>query len=324
MKKKPKICVGILLDEDLRARIAAVCDLHEVDGFAPPEEIKEAVRDVVGYLGVARFDVDSDFFEAAPKMRIYSSCSVGFDRIDIPEASRRGILVCHTPGVLNATVANLALSMILALSRRLFENQAYVRTGGWSRREELPALGFDIEGKTLGVVGFGRIGQEVTRRAQALGMRAVWHDLFEVAPASAPKSEYRSLEALLAESDFVSLHTDLGPSSHHLIGKRELNLMKPSAYLVNTARGPLVDQEALTRALETGRIAGAGLDVLESEPPDPEERILRLPNVLCFPHMGSATAETRRAMREMAIRNLLDFLANRRPPAPVNPEVLTN
>ena len=221
-------------------------------------------------------------------------------------------------------VANLALSMILALSRRLFENQAYVRTGGWSRREELPALGFDIEGKTLGVIGFGRIGQEVTRRAQALGMRAVWHDLFEVAPASAPKSEYRSLEAVLGESDFVSLHTDLGPSSHHLIGKRELNLMKPSAYLVNTARGPLVDQEALTRALETGRIAGAGLDVFETEPPDPEERILRLPNVLCFPHMGSATAETRRAMREMAMRNLLDFLAGRRPSAPVNPEVLTN
>jgi glyoxylate reductase len=224
--------------------------------------------------------------------------------------------------VLNAAVANLTLSMIFALALKLFGNEAHVRSGGWSRREKGPGLGIDIQGKTFGVIGFGRIGQEVTRRVQALGMRTIWYDVFDTPHESAPESEYRSLDALLTESDFVSLHTNLSESSHHMIGAAELDRMKSSAFLINTARGPLVDQKALTHALETDQIAGAALDVFESEPPDPEDPIVRLPNAICFPHIGSATVETRRAMRELAVQNTLDVLAGKRPPAPVNPEVL--
>jgi phosphoglycerate dehydrogenase-like enzyme len=214
------------------------------------------------------------------------------------------------------------MSLIFALALKLFENESYVRNGGWARRDPLPSLGMDIQGKTLGVIGFGRIGQEVTRRMQALGMRTLWYDIFDQPHPSAPKSEYRPLDALLAESDFVSLHTNLDASSRHLIGTAQLALMKPTAFLINTARGPLVDQPALTHALKTGQIAGAALDVLEREPPDPDDPIVQLPNVICFPHIGTATVETRRAMRELAVRNLLAVLAGERPPAPVNPEVL--
>ena len=180
----------------------------------------------------------------------------------------------------------------------------------------------DIQGKTLGVIGFGRIGQEVTHRMQALGMRTLWYDLFETPHPSAPQSEYRPLNDLLTESDVVTLHTNLSEASHHLIGEAQLALMKPTALLVNTGRGPLVDQIALTHALKTGEIAGAGLDVLESEPPEPDAPIVELPNVICFPHIGTATVETRRAMCELAVKNLLAVLAGDMPPAPVNPEVL--
>ena len=322
LNEKPKVCIALPLEDDLKAQIRAACDVRVVDVLPPRAELLEAVHDVEGVLGTPRLRADSEFFDAAPKLRVLSTCSVGFDSFDIPEATRRGVVVCHTPGVLNSAVANLTLSMIFALALKLFEHEPYVRSGGWSRRETPPGLGMDIQGKTLGVIGFGRIGQEVTRRMQALGMRTLWFDLFDDPPVGAPESEYRGLDELLGESDFVSLHTNLNPSSHHLIGAAELNRMKLSAFLINTARGPLVDQPALSRALERGQIAGAALDVFESEPPDPEDPIVRLPNVICTPHIGTATVETRRAMRELAIHNLLAVLAGELPPAPVNPEVL--
>ena len=232
------------------------------------------------------------------------------------------MVVCHTPGVLTAAVANLTVACIFSLALKLFEYEPYVRSGGWARREKAPGLGMDIQGKTLGVIGFGRIGQEVTRRMQALGMKTLWYDLFQSAHPSAPHSQYRPLHELLAEADFVSVHTNLDKSSYHLIGAAELERMKPTAFLINTARGSLVDQAALTHALQTGQIAGAALDVLEKEPPDADDPIFHLPNVICFPHIGTATKETRRAMRELAVENLLAVLSGKRPPAPVNPEVL--
>jgi len=322
MSTKPKINVIVQLEDDLIAKLSAACEVRQLDFGTPRAELLAAMQDAEGVLLTPRVRGDKEFFDAAPKLRVLSTTSVGFDPFDIPEATNHGVVVCHTPGVLTNAVANLTMAFVFNLALRLFPNEAYVRSGGWARRESAPPLGMEIQGKTFGVIGFGRIGQEVTRRMQALGLKTLWYDVHEAPHPSAPKSDYRPLADLLAESDFVSLHTNLDAGSRHLIGADELATMKPTAYLINTARGGLVDQVALTEALQRGTIAGAGLDVLESEPPAADDPIFTLPNVICFPHIGSATTETRRAMRELAVENLLAVLAGRRPPAPVNPEVL--
>ena len=322
MSGKPKINVIVPLEDDLMAQLTAACEVRLVDFAASRADLLAAMHDVEGVLLTPRVRSDAEFFDAAPKLRVLSTTSVGYDPFDIPEATKHGVVVCHTPGVLTNAVANLTMGFVFNLALRLFPNEAYVRSGGWARREAAPPLGLEIQGKTFGVIGFGRIGQEVTRRMQALGLKTIWYDIYDTPHPSAPKSEYRPLPDLLAESDFVSLHTNLDAGSRHLIGAAELAKMKPTAYLINTARGGLVDQTALTQALQNGTIAGAGLDVLESEPPDAADPIFTLPNVICFPHIGSATNETRRAMRELAVENLLAVLAGKRPPAPVNPEVL--
>lgn len=322
MTTKPKVCIHVPIEDDLTAQIAAVAEVHQLDISSPRSELLNLVKDVDGILLTPRVRADAEFFEAAPKLKVLSTTSVGYDPFDIPEATKHGVVVCHTPGVLTAAVANLTMASIFSLALKLFEYEPYVRSGGWARREKAPPLGTDIQGKTLGIIGFGRIGQEVTRRMQALGMNTLWYDIFDTPHPDAPKSEYRPLKELLAASDFVSLHTNLGESSRHLIGEAELALMKPTAYLINTARGPLVDQSALTKALKANQIAGACLDVLESEPPAEDDPIFTLPNVICFPHIGTATEETRRAMRELAVENLIAVLQGRKPPAPVNPEAI--
>jgi lactate dehydrogenase-like 2-hydroxyacid dehydrogenase len=322
MSGKPKINVIVHLEDDLMTQLNAACEVRLVDFGASRAELLAAMHDVEGVLLTPRVRGDAEFFDAAPKLRVLSTTSVGYDPFDIPEATKHGVVVCHTPGVLTDAVANLTTAITLTLALRLRENEAHVRSGRWARREPLPGLGIDLQGKTFGVIGFGRIGQEVTRRMQAFKMRTIWYDVFDTPHPSAPASEYRPLDQLLAEADFVSLHTNLDSSTRHLIGEAQLAKMKPTAYLVNTARGGLVDQAALTEALQGGVIAGAGLDVLESEPPSADELIYTLPNVVCYPHIGSATHETRRAMRELAVENLLAVLAGKRPPAPVNPEVL--
>ncbi len=322
MSGKPKINVIVHLEDDLMAQLNAACEVRLVDFGASRADLLAAMHDVEGVLLTPRVRGDAEFFDAAPKLRVLSTTSVGYDPFDIPEATKHGVVVCHTPGVLTDAVANLTTAITLTLALRLRENEAHVRSGRWARRDPLPGLGIDLQGKTFGVIGFGRIGQEVTRRMQAFKMRTIWYDVFDTPHPSAPASEYRPLDQLLAEADFVSLHTNLDSSTRHLIGEAQLAKMKPTAYLVNTARGGLVDQAALTEALQGGVIAGAGLDVLESEPPAADELIYTLPNVVCYPHIGSATHETRRAMRELAVENLLAVLAGKRPPAPVNPEVL--
>lgn len=323
MSNKPKINVIVPIEEDLMERLHAACDVRQLEFGTDRAEILAAMRDVEGVLLTPRVRADAEFFDAAPNLRVLSTTSVGYDPFDIPEATKHGVVVCHTPGVLTDAVANLTTALVLNLALRLNENEPYVRSGGWAKGDvPRPGLGIDLQGKTFGVIGFGRIGQEVTRRMQAFKMRTVWYDVFDTPHPDAPESEYRPLDALLAESDFVSLHTNLDDSSRHLIGESELTKMKPTAYLINTARGGLVDQAALTEALQGGAIAGAGLDVLESEPPAADELIYTLPNVICYPHIGSATHETRRAMRELAVENLLAVLAGERPPAPVNPQVL--
>jgi glyoxylate reductase len=319
---KPKVCIHVAIEDDLETRIRDVCDVIELDIRASREELLVAMHDVEGILLTPRVRADVEFFDASPKLRVLSTTSVGYDPFDIDEATRRKVVVGHTPGVLTNAVTDLTMSMIFALALNLFTAESYVRQGGWARGEQGPPLGLDIRGKILGVIGYGRIGQQVTQRMQGLGMRTLWYDLFDSPHPDSPPSERRTLNDLLAESDFVSLHTNLDEKSRHLIGDEELIQMKSSAYLVNTARGGLIDQSALTKALRSGTIAGAALDVLKDEPPEENEAITSLPNVICFPHIGSATNETRRAMRELAVDNLLTALRGERPPAAVNPDVI--
>ena len=322
MVEHPTVCIFPDFEPDLVAAIEESCRVRFVDMASPRIHQLAALHDAQGVLLNPLTPADREFFEAAPRLRVLSTASVGYDTIDVGEATRRGVVVCHTPGVLTAAVADLTMVLIIALARRMFDNERYVRSGGWAQHEAPPELGMDVDGKTLGVVGFGRIGQEVTRRMQGLGMRTLWYDAVSDPHPQAPASRYRPLHALLGESDFVTLHADLNEDSRHLIGTEELRLMKPTAYLVNTARGALVDQSALTQALRCGTIAGAALDVLETEPPDLGEPLLDLPNVVCLPHIGTATTQTRRHMRELAVENLLTALAGETPPAVVNPEVV--
>ncbi len=321
MNDRFDICTNVWIEPELEEQLGTAGNLRALAEDAPRAEILAALADAHAYLGWER--ADAEFLDAGPSLRVISLPAVGYDGVDVDLATQRGVAVCHTPGVLNAAVADLTMTMIFMLARRIPAFQAHAQAGGWTGGAPEPALGCDIAGKTLGVIGFGRIGREVTRRMLALGMRTIWYDRFDEAPADAPESGYRALDDLLRESDFVSIHANLDTSSRHLIGERELGLMRETAYLVNTARGGVVDQRALTIALEANAIAGAALDVLEREPPHPDEPILGLPNVIVLPHIGTSTEETRYAMRVLAVENLLAVLADRPPPACVNPEVLS-
>ncbi len=319
---RPKACIHLPLAEDLKERVEAVCEARHLAWRAPREELLAALADAEGLLLSNQVAVDGSVYDAAPRLRVVSGFGVGYDRFDVEEATSRGIAVCNTPDVVTLPVADLTIGLIIALSRRFFEYEGYVRSGGWARRERPPAQGFDLPGKLLGVVGFGRIGKEVTRRAHFFGMRTAFNDLFEEPPEGSPPSPFLPLDELLREADIVTLHTDLNPTSYHLISERELSLMKPTAYLINTSRGPVVEHAAILAALQAGTIAGAALDVLETEPPAPDEPLVTLPNALVFPHFGTATGETRRAMLELSVDNLLAVLQRKPPPACLNPEVL--
>jgi lactate dehydrogenase-like 2-hydroxyacid dehydrogenase len=267
--------------------------------------------------------IDEAVMSAAPRLRVISSFGVGFDHVDIAAATKRGIVVCNTPGVLTDAVADLTIALMIMLARRITDAQTFVREGNWRPGKGL-GLGIDVRSKTLGIIGFGRIGRAVAERARPFGMRSIFHDVLQEAGESYADCDCVPLDQLLSQADFVSLHVNLTPETTHFVSTRELSLMKPSAYLINTARGPVVDQAALVDALTNGTIAGAALDVLEKEPPDPDDPILTLPNALVLPHIGSATKETRRAMLDLAVDNLLAAMRGDVPRAVVNPEVLAN
>lgn len=318
--EKPAVCIALPLADEAMARIAAECRVSVIPprpADPPPPEISGAE----GLLCAAPYTISKALLDAAPRLRVVSNFGVGFDNVDVAEMDRRGIAVCNTPGVLSGAVADLTLGLIIAAARRLVDHAVFVRERRWGNAAPAP-LGVDLAGKTLGIVGLGRIGRAVARRARGFDMRLVYHDTF-TEPGDADRDcAYRTLDDLLRESDFVTIHTNLTPETRHLIGARELALMKPTAYLVNTARGPVVDQAALAGALKAGTIAGAALDVLEVEPPPSDDPILDAPNAIILPHVGSATAETRAAMLEMAIDNLLAVLRGEEPRACVNPGTL--
>jgi glyoxylate reductase len=273
----------------------------------PRAELLARAPELEGLLSLLTDPVDAELIEASPGLRAISNYAVGVDNVDVEAATARGIPVGNTPDVLTESTADLALALLLGIARRLAEGEAFVRAGEWRTWEPGLMLGRDLHGATVGIVGYGRIGQAVGRRLQGFGC--------EVLTANRPAG----LDDLLVRSDFVSLHCPLTPSTRGLIDEAALRRMKPTAYLVNTARGPIVDTDALVRALHAGELAGAALDVTDPEPLPAGHPLLDAPNLLVVPHVGSATVATRERMADIAVDNLLAGLAGEPMPHSVTP-----
>lgn len=297
---------------------------HEVDAWTGPESIsrEELRRRVAGADAIVSLlteRVDAELLDAAgPQLKVVSNVAVGYDNIDVPACTERGVVATNTPGVLTEATADIAFGLILMATRRLGEGERLIRAGQPWKWGMFFLLGSSLQGKTLGVVGMGAIGQATARRAKAFGMDIVYQSRSEIDPAIAAELGARrvDLDELLTVSDVISLHCPYGPNTHHLIGAEQLSAMKSSTYLVNTARGPIVDEAALAAALREGVIAGAGLDVFEKEPQVHPE-LLDLENVTLVPHLGSATVETRTAMAVLAADNTLAVLRGEQPPTPI-------
>lgn len=307
-----------------RLRREAGVRLWEGVGAPPLEALHSLTRGADGLLCMLTDRIDSELLAACPRLRALSSCSVGVDHVDLAAATARGLPVGHTPGVLTETTADLAFALLLALARRVPEAERWLRAGSWTperRWEPDLLLGRDVHGATLGVVGLGAIGQALARRARGFGMRVLGWSRRPKPEAAELGVETVGLERLLAESDFVSLHVALAPETRHLLDAAALAQMKPGAFLVNTARGEVVDEEALAEALAAGRLGGAALDVFEQEPLATDSPLLGLEGLVLTPHIGSASVATRRRMAELSVENLLAGLAGRRMPHCANPEV---
>lgn len=316
---RPRVFVARIIPDEGLAAIRAACDMDLWEDDLPPprEELLRRVAGCDGVLTLLTDRVDDEFLDAAgKKLRVVSNYAVGFDNVDVAACARRGIPVGNTPGVLTETTADLAWALLMAAARRLPEGDRYVRDGNWKTWGPLLLLGPDVHGATIGIVGFGRIGQAVARRAQGFGMEILYHDVQEL-PADITEplgATYLPLEELLAQSDFVSLHVNLSDVTRHLINAKTLSWMKPTAVLVNTSRGPVVDQAALAAALRDGVIWAAGLDVTDPEPIPMDDPLVGLDNCLIVPHIASASRATRDKMAAMAAANLLAGV--RREPLP--------
>jgi glyoxylate reductase len=320
---RPVVFVTRPIPEAGLALLRETCDIRMWEGELPPsrETLLRQVVQADGLLSLLTERIDAELMDAAPNLKVISNFAVGYDNIDVPAATSRGLPVGNTPGVLTEATADLAFALMMAAARRLVEASQYVHDGRWQTWGPLLLLGPEVYGATLGIVGLGRIGQAVARRARGFGMRILYHGGIDKEAAQALGAEEVSLDDLLAQADFVSLHTPLTPETHHLIGARELGIMKPSAVLVNTARGGVVDPVALYEALSTGAVGAAALDVTEPEPIPMDDPLLRLPNCLIVPHIGSATHTARNKMAELSARNVLAGVMGQRLPHCVNPEV---
>jgi glyoxylate reductase len=287
----------------------------------PPgrDELLEAARGVDGVLCTLTENIDAEFMDAAGEgLKVVANMAVGYDNVDLEAAKERGVVITNTPEVLNETTADTTFMLLLAAARRLGEGERLVRAGEWEAWGPKMLLGPDVWGKKLGIVGFGGIGQAVARRAKGFGMEILYTGRSRKEEAEEEfGARYLELDELLRESDFVSIHTPLTAETQYLIGASELEKMKPEAVLVNTSRGPLVDEAALADALESGRIFAAGLDVYEEEP-EVHPKLLELENVVLAPHIGSASIETRDKMAALAAENLRAVLSDEEPPNPVN------
>jgi glyoxylate reductase len=289
----------------------------------PRAELLKRVADKDALICVLADKVDADLLAAAPKLRVASTVSVGYDNIDVAACTAKKVIATNTPGVLDDTTADLAWALMLAIARRLVEGDAWVRTGQWPGFAIDQLLGGDVYGKTLGLIGFGRIGRCVARRALGFQMRVIYSGSRQ-APSEVERelnAELVSEETLFREADFLSLHVPLTPQTRHLICKDNLDKMKRTAFLINTSRGPVVDEEALADALENKKIAGAALDVFEHEPKI-HPKLLARRDVILTPHIGSATVETRTRMMVVAATNVAAFFAGRTPPNALNQDAV--
>jgi len=302
--------------------------LRALEGFAvtvlsesPPErgELLEAVSGAAGILSTVTENVDAELMDAAgDDLEVIANMAVGYDNVDVQAATERGVVVTNTPEVLNETTADTSFMLLLAAARRLGEAERLLRSGGWDAWGPMQLTGPDVWGKKLGIVGFGRIGQAVARRARGFDMEVLYHDQYRNESAEKETGvRYVELDELLCTCDFISVHTPLTDETHHLIGTTELGRMKPESVLVNTSRGPVVDEAALADALAEGRIFAAGLDVYENEP-EVHPRLLELENVVLAPHIGSASVETRDRMAVLAAENIVAVLSGEEPKTPVN------
>jgi glyoxylate reductase len=301
---------GLRLLEDLDVAVLAA---------GPParEELLEAVRGAAGILSTVTEKVDAELMDAAgDDLEVVANMAVGYDNVDLDAAGERNVVVTNTPEVLNETTADTAFMLLLAAARRLGEAERLLRSGGWDAWGPMQLTGPDVWGKKLGVVGFGRIGQAVARRARGFDMEVLYHDQYRNESAETG-ARYLELDELLRTCDFISIHTPLTPETKHLIGQGELDLMQSTAVLVNSSRGPVVDEAALADALEERSIFAAGLDVYENEP-EVHPKLLELENVVLAPHIGSASIETRDKMAVLAAENIVAVLSGEQPKTPVN------
>ncbi|WP_157264847.1 2-hydroxyacid dehydrogenase [Azohydromonas aeria] len=315
-QERKQVVVFRALPPDLLARIEARHDVTVADPRRAEElpRFLAALPAAQGLIG-SSFRLDADLLDRAPALEVISSISVGVDNYALPDLERRGITLCHTPGVLTETTADTLFALILCASRRLVELSSLVREGRWTRNVGEDLFGWDVHGKTLGILGFGRIGQALARRAAlGFGMPVLYHDPFEVqVPALAGLAVQRPLDEVLQRSDIVALTLPLTDATRGLMGAREFALMKPGAFFVNGARGGLVQEDALLHALDHGSLRAAALDVFATEPLPLDSPLRTHPRVTPLPHIGSATHETRRAMAELAVDNLLQALAGQAP-----------
>ncbi len=322
---KPKALATRPLFSQARAILEQYC---EVEYWMEPQriprtELLERARDKDALVCLLTERVDQELLDAAPRLRIAATVSVGYDNIDVAACTRRRVIATNTPGVLDETTADFAWTLLMAIARRLVEGDSWTRSGTWPGWDLDQLLGADVHGKTLGIVGLGRIGRAVARRARGFDMRVLYFDPLRLSPEieSELRVEFVPLDDLLRQSDFVTLHVPLTPDTRHLISTGAFRKMKPTAYLINTTRGPVVDEAALADALEERRIAGAALDVYEREPEVHPALILRK-DVILAPHLGSASIETRTRMAVMAATNVAALVEGRRPANALNPEAL--
>lgn len=319
------VLVTISLDHDMLAPIKARHLVTAHSGPAPMdrETLLSLIGDKEGLLCTITDRVDESLLRQAHRLRVVANYGVGYDNIDLEACTKRGIAVSNTPDVLTDATADLTFALILAVARRVVEGDNMVRRRGFQAWTPFGFLGTEVSGKTLGIVGLGRIGKAVARRARGFDMTVLYYKRSRLSQQEEKGLcvEYADLYDLLEQSDFVSLHVPLTDKTKHLIGRRELDHMRPTAFLINTSRGPVVDEQALVEALEKGTISGAGLDVYEKEP-EAHLGLLGKENTVLLPHMGSATMETRKKMAQRAIQNLLLGLEGKRPPDCLNWEQL--